>query len=430
MQTILQVDFLVLVLLWIAPHILALRLIKTGRHRILLSICLISFAFAYLLKPSTSDLPKYSIYFDTGFSPTLPGDYSGRHAVLDPRDRIGTPFVGVFNDPNDLAISAFATLSKILHSTLPTGRILPRLAPLNETPFVSDSSIVAIMIIGIVVLLITLRNILTYSKYIEFNIDSFLTCLVIILGSLFFMIGSQNALRQFLGTVFLLLSLSLTIRSWYIPSLVLMTISALFHPWMIFFALITFPLFLLIQSKYELETTSWVGITRKTWLLIFSFLTGCALVLFLKFGLSWVNNLQIGKWGMVHTYFFSRLQQYIFMEYSGLERIDPIIKCVLISIVIVLSEIIAGQNKHWGRLDFRTTRFSLYLFTLPFILLPEVFSRIIFVFFAIELLYICWAVCSEQLRYRLAGLTVFLAYGFAPNAMNILVGRGWVYGFG
>jgi hypothetical protein len=53
-----------------------------------------------------------------------------------------------------------------------------------------------------------------------------------------------------------------------------------------------------------------------------------------------------------------------------------------------------------------------------------------FAFFAIEILYICWAVCSEQLRYRLAGLTVFLAYGFAPNAMNILVGRGWIYGFG
>jgi len=44
-------------------------------------------------------------------------------------------------------------------------------------------------------------------------------------------------------------------------------------------------------------------------------------------------------------------------------------------------------------------------------------------------LFIIWALSSNQLRSRLAGTAVFCAYGIAPNAINVIIGPNWLYGF-
>ena len=428
MEVILQRDFLILVALWVVPHILALKLITNRTHKGLLLICFVSLMAAFLLKPSTSDLPKYSIYFDTGFSPTFPGNYSGKHAQLDPRDTTREPFSEVFTGPDYLPINLFESLSKLLHSLFPSGRILPRLSPLNSTPFVSDSSVVSIMIIGSIILLVTIINLFPLPNNRRYTSSSVLTCAVIILGSVFFMTGSQNVVRQFLGTVFLLLSLSLVVRRWHITSLGVLLISVLFHAEMFLFWLISAPLFFLLRFQKE-ETIRKSGLFGEKRFAVYGFLTGCLAVIFLKYGVTVVGDTEIGKWLIAHKYFLPQLNQYLFIESVGLERIGAMQKCILIALVVVLSEVVSGIGVQSGRLDIRTVRLAAFTFTVPLVLFPEIYSRILFVYFAIELLYVSWSVCSDRTKTRIGGLLVFLAYGIAPNCINILVGRGWVYGF-
>ena len=55
----------------------------------LLSLSLIFLGSAYLLKPATGDLPKYSIYFSTGHMPVHPYTFSEEGIFLDPIDETG-----------------------------------------------------------------------------------------------------------------------------------------------------------------------------------------------------------------------------------------------------------------------------------------------------------------------------------------------------
>ncbi len=66
-------------------------------------------------------------------------------------------------------------------------------------------------------------------------------------------------------------------------------------------------------------------------------------------------------------------------------------------------------------------------FILPLIFYPEIFARVLALYWAVEVLFLVWAMNSDILRVRLGGATVFIAYGFAPNAINVLIGPNWIY---
>jgi len=49
----------------------------------------------------------------------------------------------------------------------------------------------------------------------------------------------------------------------------------------------------------------------------------------------------------------------------------------------------------------------------------------LFFYFAVEMIFVIFAVHSRSVRVRLSGIVVFTAYIVAPNALNLLVGPGW-----
>ena len=64
-------------------------------------------------------------------------------------------------------------------------------------------------------------------------------------------------------------------------------------------------------------------------------------------------------------------------------------------------------------------------FVTPLVIYPEIFSRILFFYFAVEMIFVIFAMYSRSVRARLSGIVVFAAYIVAPNALNLLVGPGW-----
>ena len=57
----------ILLALWFSSHVLVLNIVCTEKYYLTMVLCLLFLSAAYLLKPSTSDLPKYSVYFSTGY---------------------------------------------------------------------------------------------------------------------------------------------------------------------------------------------------------------------------------------------------------------------------------------------------------------------------------------------------------------------------
>ena len=110
------------------------------------------------------------------------------------------------------------------------------------------------------------------------------------------------------------------------------------------------------------------------------------------------------------------------LQTDGGERISVGIKIVLLLIIVGVSETICGRRKVLGKLDIRCMRIMMLLFILPFGVYSEIFSRLLFFYFGVELVYLGWAFSSSEIRTRLAGAAVFISYGVAPNALNVLIG--------
>ncbi len=99
--------------------------------------------------------------------------------------------------------------------------------------------------------------------------------------------------------------------------------------------------------------------------------------------------------------------------------------------LVLISECLIGRTKRNESVtnDIRSLRRRTIVLILPLIIYPEIFSRVMLLFWAIEIIFLVWAFKSDKTRVRLGGAVVFVAYGFAPNAVNVLVGPNWLYGF-
>ena len=116
---------------------------------------------------------------------------------------------------------------------------------------------------------------------------------------------------------------------------------------------------------------------------------------------------------------------------NSLGEINVLLKASMIFGLVLISESLIGKTKRNELVTngIRSLRRRTILLILPLAVYPEIFSRVMVLYWAVEIVFLVWALNSEIARVRLGGIAVFVAYGFAPNTVNILVGPNWLHSF-
>ena len=114
-----QSGALLLIAFWLFGHLLLLNLIRSPYSVTTALISIILLSSVYLLKPSTSDLPRYSVYFSTGFLTSHPYSVNLDKTInLDSDDLTGKPYDQAFTQFGH----GFALISKSLGALFPKVR--------------------------------------------------------------------------------------------------------------------------------------------------------------------------------------------------------------------------------------------------------------------------------------------------------------------
>ena len=93
--------------------------------------------------------------------------------------------------------------------------------------------------------------------------------------------------------------------------------------------------------------------------------------------------------------------------------------------IVIVSELLLGNQKLNEDFDIRSFRLAIFSFSIPLVIYPELFSRFLFFYFAAEMLFVISNIWTAEVRARLASAIIFVGYGIAPNAINVLAGTGW-----
>ena len=416
-------------MLWMGSHLLVLNTVRVTRQPhitfVMISMMLM---LAYLIKPYTYDLNKYSIFFHTGFIPVQAWHSPNDEFRLDPLDTTGEPFDQGFE-------VGFRWLAKIGSKTLPAGSLVPRLDSdfgdfRERGPPRSDAMIFLIMGLGFMVLLAGVRSfgIRDYSKTYVRAIHLF-PAAAIILGSVFFILGSQNSLRQFLGLAIVILAMGSMASRRYFVSAILVVLSGIFHKWSPILGMIGIYLVMLGSVSKNNHATGEVHPFRLSYPETFALISGIMLVILIKsIMVTGMFNLDIPLLDDLKAYVIKTNE---FNLVNSVERISVLLKGCMIFGLVLISECLIGRTKRNESVtnDIRSLRRRTIVLILPLIIYPEIFSRVMLLFWAIEIIFLVWAFKSDKTRVRLGGAVVFVAYGFAPNAVNVLVGPNWLYGF-
>jgi len=353
------------------------------------------------MKPATFDLPRYSVYFETGVAPWLSStgwkEQGYSEETFD--DREYGPYFR--NSPG------FTYLIKEARKALPHGPYLPRII---QQRHIADSLFLLVVLTSLAILVVALS--LLHEKWGAVETRSFSIALlgVIILGSIFFFVGSQNAIRQFWGTSLSILAFALYLRSWFASSTLCLIISFLMHPWSpLFFVLAV--MFVHARSVLEKIFRS-RALSRYLNEYFIAFALGIACIVAIKLGI---------KMGIPYftTYY------HIDTAGEGYRSSSTLKLCSFIGLLIV-SDLIAGQSKRCGRFCPQALRRCFLIVLAPLVLYPEVFSRLAMFYLAAEMIYLYWAASQKEFRYRASACLVFGVYSFAPNALNILLDKDWV----
>jgi hypothetical protein len=280
--------------------------------------------------------------------------------------------------------------------------------------------LVSSLIIGFTIVQIILKS----DELVKIEGDAVPLLFVTVVGSVFFFLGSQNAIRQFLGLVVLLTALNASLNKRHLTSVLLILAAATFHKWAIILGIITI---------FFTSIFSWQGGARESnrpfdlrlylpevLAVGMAVLVLGAVKLVLVFG---AYHLDLPLIGDLKAYAIKQDQFQMF------ERPNVWIKSLGVIGLFVVSEIVAGKDYFNDKFDIRRMRRVVLLFIMPFVLLPEIFSRLLMLYWMIELIFIVWAVLSQRRRMQFAGVLVFTAYGFAPNALNVLLGPDWLHSF-
>lgn len=400
-----SIEVIALISVWIVGHLCLLGATQDKHKRASLLAVLLCMAIVYSIKPATMDLFGYSFYFDTGYWPYA--EYDGNREgfrvedVYD-GDEVGIPYLERF--PNEIG---FALTLKWLASALPHGQFLPRFLAMGRE-YTSDSLVFSVIAIGMLLFVVAAWNFLYDQLRSKDKKLFFLISAPIILGSIFFFVGSQNAIRQFLMLSLCILAMSYFGRQRYVIAVIISAVAISMHHWGWVFV----GLSLVLMSTHKFIPTKTNEIAPLTLLSTD----------WLGLGIGTVMVVTITILGNIGFYEFG--YALYLPDWQEKFRISPITKFFLLFFVMILSEIIAGTSPINPVMDVRQMRRTAFFLIAPLAILPELFSRTFFFFFAIETFYIIWALTRDTSRIRLSGALVFGAYAMAPNALNVLVGKG------
>ena len=413
---------LLLLGMWIIPHLLLFNLVRVPTSNLTLILCITLLTGVYLLKPATSDLSRYSVYFNSGFLTNKPYTVNADGDVLvDPVHTTGEPFLQSFDhDPG------FGVFARLLNQSGFQRPFLPRFTVFKKR-YIADGPVLVIMLVGLACLAFSCSRtvIIKRSDASDPSPPESLYWVPVILGSLFFMLGSQNVLRQFLGLIFVIVAICVLFERRFLWSLIATTLALSLHHWSIGFMAI-FVVLMLAQSIFHRFLGSNSVLPNVFGYAMSGFAIGCI-------GIFVIKLLLMGALDKVSPYVthtisaYSEINQYARMDFSSLSnRAGGFIKLMLIGCTIIISEIILSTNSLSVRWDVRSYRLGFFGFMVPFGIYPEILSRMMLFYFAIELLYVCGAIVARERRVRVAGAVVFAGYSVAPNGVNILLGHEWL----
>ena len=407
---------------WLVGHLLIVGVAaRWPNTRAILYFMAFFLILVYLTKPYTYDLNKYSIYFATGFIPTHSWHTPNNQFHLDPKDTTGDPFEGNYE-------VAFRHLAAFGSKWLPMGSLWPRFnfdyGDFKERgPPRSDAAIVLVALVGFVLISLALTTVRRSDggNSSSFRPD-FLLVSILILGSIFFLLGSQNTLRQFLAMSVAINGIVLAMSRRYLLAISICALSALFHQWGPLLGAIGVGIAAVTNLEYSSAKSHVVCSFRPSRIDVWIFLTGCMAMVAIK---------AIGVFGLF-TFDFPMIGEFKHYlidqdQYDSLERINRIKKAGLLALMALVSEIILGSTANAGFNKVRSLRRRMLLFLLPLAVYPEIFSRVLIIYWVSELIFIVGALNARETRIRMSGAFVFSVYGIAPNAMNVIIGPDWLY---
>ena len=407
---------------WIVAHLLVLFSIRAdkGRHRIFILISIL-LAMACVLKPYTYDLKKYVVYFETGH---IPGKYSWKFSddgvELDPRESFSEPFA-----VNSGYEKGFRLLAKVGNQLIPHGFGIPRIDTAGvlawEKNSRADVLLTLIMIVGIIVLFSTSRKFIsnhTVDGYRDKVSPSI--AIAIILGSIFFLLGSQNTLRQFLGVLMVVSAGAMFVSRKYVQALAFVILAGWLHRWAPILGFILFPLLMFscgfMSARKHREILPF-RFHAEEW---YSLLLGIFVVIAIKA----VVVLGLDKSGISY---FNDLGGFVTRaaEIRSEERWSTVPKALVIFGLFFATELLVGRTTKSDALDIRMLRRCVFLFVVTFAFFSEIFSRLLILYWAIEVIFLIWTLNGKNFRARIAGSLLFITYGLAPNGLNVLTGPVW-----
>lgn len=219
----------------------------------------------------------------------------------------------------------------------------------------------------------------------------------LLMAGLFFLLASQNAIRQGVSLAFLFLALCLVVtgRS-YLWALAAGVISSLLHDSMILFLLLSV-IFILTESHVVARRVP----LPDGWLVcVVGALSGLALYVYVA--------LYGGVYGDTEVDW-------------GVYRSSSMTKFVAILFLFVLtSYLMRGRERSAGEEFIASFRKYLLCVLFPLAFSGEIFPRVAMFYLLVESMLMVILLLATARPGRLAGGAIALAYGVAPNALNML----------
>ena len=236
------------------------------------------------------------------------------------------------------------------------------------------------------------------------------SALPIYLGSIYFVLGSQNVIRQFLSSSIIIFFLSYLISKlvWkrnfiaiILSSIVVGLMSSMIHFSGFFFS-----------SLVTLLLLIWINVYKKRELRVLMFL-----LIFFSGVLS----------SLVVVYFLQNSNMYIYVSREidwGGERFSNLPKILFLSIYLFITHFLSIRLyvlRNFKINILNNIRLLYAFYIIPFgIFTGEAFSRLMFFFYAIDTLFCCSLLYFSSLKIRLLIAFIFLIYAVTPNVLNIL----------
>ena len=249
------------------------------------------------------------------------------------------------------------------------------------------------------------------------SVSYLLLCIPLILGSLFFLLGSQNVLRQFFSLLMLLCAIGTFHNGRYLVATLFTICAVSFHFYMVVIGIMWFTIEGLCGLAYKRGARD----IQKTIPLpeILSIVIGALSAIGIYIIVRFLGDTDIMMMDAIKQFVVDT------QKFAAIERSTVWTKVLLVGALLFISEVVAGWKSSLSVSRIRITRRSVFCLIIPLSIYPEIFSRFLIFYFAIEMVYVVMSIMGNSMRVRCSGCIVFFVYGVAPNALNILAGPGW-----